>query len=136
MAIKTLKIEHFRSITEIEVTLGQLNAFVGRNNTGKSNIVHALAIILGETWPSRPFTEKDFHKHDTSKPIMVAVMFDAPLEYDSEVFGFRLTYYGPDQDTEYVATDADWKDLTNRGGYAERVNKTMRDEVVLLFLGI
>jgi putative ATP-dependent endonuclease of OLD family len=137
MAIKTIKIESFRSIRKVEITLGQLNALVGRNNAGKSNIVHALSIILGETWPSRPFAEKDFHKHDTSSPITVAVMFDAPLNCEPEVHGFRLTYYGPNQDTEYFGIDENWDTVTyGKYDYPKRVNKDMREEVVLLYLGI
>ncbi|PYQ16999.1 MAG: hypothetical protein DMF80_02415, partial [Acidobacteria bacterium] len=135
MAIKTLRIDNYRSIEHIEVTLGQLNAFVGRNNAGKSNILQALAIILGETWPSRPFTEKDFHKHDNTMPINVAVVFDAPLDCDLEVYGFRLTYKA-DDDVEYVAIDVDWNDVLYPRGNFKRVSRQMRDEVVLLFLGI
>ena len=128
MAIKTLRIDNYRSIEHIEVTLGQLNAFVGRNNAGKSNILQALAIILGETWPSRPFTEKDFHKHDNTMPINVAVVFDAPLDCDLEVYGFRLTYKA-DDDVEYVAIDVDWNDVLYPRGNFKRVSRQMRDEV-------
>jgi putative ATP-dependent endonuclease of OLD family len=135
MAIKTLRIEHYRSISDVEITLGQLNVLVGRNNTGKSNIIQALNVVLGETWP-RPFTEKDFHKHDGRKPIVITVMFDGPLESEPEVYGFRLTSRNASDDLEFYAINQDGEDIVYGRGYNKRVNRSMREEVALLYLGI
>ena len=52
MAIEKLAIQGFRSIQSLELRLGDINALVGPNNSGKSNILQALDIILGETYPS------------------------------------------------------------------------------------
>lgn len=136
MSIRTLRIEHFRSISKLEITLGHINALVGRNNAGKSNIMRALSIILGETWPSRPFTEKDFHRHDTKVPISITVMFDGPLACDPEVYGFRLTYRSAKEEQEYYAVDPEGEDILSGRGWPKRVTKEMREEVSLLYLGI
>jgi len=66
MHLRRLYIKGFRSIREVdlEFTPGK-NVIIGRNNAGKSNIVHALHIVLGETAPawerSENITEADFH---------------------------------------------------------------------------
>jgi hypothetical protein len=135
MAIQALRISHLRSVADVEITFGSLNAFVGRNNAGKSNILLALRVLLGETWPSRPFSEIDFHNHDTSSPIIVAVLFDECLQCDPAVRGFQLTYGGADSEVEYVVIDGAWTPLIRQYG-PKRVSKLMREEVALLSLDI
>jgi predicted ATPase len=71
MHLRRLYIKGFRSIREVdlEFTPGK-NVIIGRNNAGKSNIVHALNIVLGETAPawerSENITEADFHSFRVS----------------------------------------------------------------------
>lgn len=71
MHLRRLYIKGFRSIRELdlEFTPGK-NVIIGRNNAGKSNIVHALNIVLGETAPawerSENITEADFHSFRVS----------------------------------------------------------------------
>jgi predicted ATPase len=43
--IDTLRIESFKSITEAELQLGQVNVFIGANGSGKSNLLEALALL-------------------------------------------------------------------------------------------
>lgn len=66
--LKTIRIRNYRSIGEwVRVDLptrGPL-ALIGENNAGKSNIVRALDIVLGETWPGNYHPEEhDFHQRD------------------------------------------------------------------------
>jgi energy-coupling factor transporter ATP-binding protein EcfA2 len=66
MHLRRLYIKGFRSIRELdlEFTPGK-NVIIGRNNAGKSNIIHALNVVLGETAPayakSENIEETDFH---------------------------------------------------------------------------
>jgi putative ATP-dependent endonuclease of the OLD family len=63
MYISKLMIHGFRSIyhTEIEFRPGK-NVLVGKNNCGKSNIVKALDLVIGERYPtSTLINETDFH---------------------------------------------------------------------------
>lgn len=66
MHLRRLFIRGFRSISELDLsfTAGK-NVIIGRNNAGKSNIVRALDIVLGESAPawakSERITEADFH---------------------------------------------------------------------------
>jgi len=88
--IKNLIIKNFKSIEEVNIKLGSINAFVGPNNSGKSNIMDALNLIIGEVYPSsRSFSDKDFHNYDKSRPIEIKVIFDQPLMSNPRVFGFH-----------------------------------------------
>lgn len=54
---------------------------IGENNSGKSNILRALNLAVGETWPSeRSFSEEDFHNQDTSQDIVIQVFFNETVE--------------------------------------------------------
>lgn len=65
MYLSRLYIKNFRSIKELDLRFSRgKNVIVGRNNAGKSNIIKALDIVLGENSPtyakSENITEKDF----------------------------------------------------------------------------
>ncbi|RLB95121.1 MAG: hypothetical protein DRH50_05070 [Deltaproteobacteria bacterium] len=96
MRIARVHIEHFRSIKELDFEPGPYCVLIGENNSGKSNILRALNLILGERWPGeRSFSEEDFHDQDTSRNIVIQVFFDEPIEewrnnYRMEVDGIEL----------------------------------------------
>ncbi|HSP14042.1 MAG TPA: AAA family ATPase [Thermoanaerobaculia bacterium] len=65
MHVSRLYIENFRSIERLDLTFRPgVNILVGRNNGGKSNIVRALDVLLGEHSPTyekgEVITSKDF----------------------------------------------------------------------------
>jgi putative ATP-dependent endonuclease of the OLD family len=133
--ITTLLIRNFRSIRNANVTLGSMNALIGRNNAGKSNIMKALNLIVGDVYPSvRAFDEKDFFNYDKRNSILIQAQFDAPLAADSRVAGFRLTFNGTE--CEYVAINAGGSVVTYGPGRELRVNNDMREEVALMYLGL
>lgn len=134
--ISKLIIENFRSIKRQEVGLGPLNAFIGPNNAGKSNIMKALNLVLGEVYPSvRSFDEKDFYNYDKSQPIKIKVEFASPLLSNSRVYGFTLTFDG--RNCDYVATDNAGNVLTYSSyGREIRVSNDMKAEVSLMYLGL
>ncbi|MEW6455879.1 MAG: AAA family ATPase [Acidobacteriota bacterium] len=134
--IKKLIVENFRSIKNVEIDLGLMNAFIGPNNAGKSNIMKALNLVLGEIYPSvRSFDEKDFYNYDKSNPIKIEVRFDSPLTCNPRVYGFQLTFDG--KDCEYFAIDANGNVLTYPiYGREIRVSNEMKDEVALMYLGL
>jgi len=81
MRIKKIRIQNFRSIKELDVEPGSYSVLVGENNAGKSNILRALNLIMGETWPSeRSFSEEDFYNKDISQEIVIQVFFDEEIE--------------------------------------------------------
>ena len=97
--------------------------------------MRALNAVLGETWPTRPFSEKDLHLYNETATIAVTVLFDQPLTCDPDVSGFRLAW-SPREETEYVAVDANGDPCTWPRGQLKRVTKQMRNEVSLLYLGL
>lgn len=80
MKIKRIHIENFRSIKMLDFEPGPACVLIGENNSGKSNILRALNLALGEIWPSeRSFSEEDFHNQDTSNDIVIQVFFDETI---------------------------------------------------------
>lgn len=96
MKVARIEIEHFRSIEKLSYEPKGLTLLIGQNNAGKSNILRALNLVLGDSWPSeRNFDDTDFYKKDTSNPIVIKVFFDAVSEEwrnnsKCEVAGFAL----------------------------------------------
>ena len=84
-------INNYRSIEDLDIPFGPMNAFIGPNNSGKSNVLRALDTVIGSTWLSKPFMDRDFYRHDTARTIEVTVLFDAALQCDAAVHGFRLS---------------------------------------------
>lgn len=76
MYLTKVKIRNYRSIenTNLEFEKGK-NIIVGKNNSGKSNIVKAINLILGESTPQwekfQNITDNDFFKGDKSKKIII-----------------------------------------------------------------
>jgi putative ATP-dependent endonuclease of the OLD family len=96
MTITKIKIENFRSIKSLEFSPQNYCILIGENNAGKSNILRALNLIIGENWPSeRNFSEDDFWNLDTSKDILIQVYFDEKItviqnHVNLDVWGIEL----------------------------------------------
>jgi len=77
--LRSLKVEKFRSIesAEIEFPVGMPVVLFGQNNAGKSNIIKALSIILGEQYPkSYQPDENDYFLRDLTQPMSITAEFD------------------------------------------------------------
>lgn len=46
--VETITIKNFKSITEVALSLGNINVFIGANGSGKSNILEAIAMVAAE----------------------------------------------------------------------------------------
>jgi putative ATP-dependent endonuclease of OLD family len=57
--VDKVRIAGFRGITNIELSLPRIAVFIGTNNAGKTSIIKALQLALGDY--SRYLTEEDFH---------------------------------------------------------------------------
>lgn len=102
MRFSQLAIKNFRSIGPDGVTvtfdaLRNLCALIGSNASGKSNVLQALAIVLG-VFPFSRFDaeETDFHAKDTNKEILIEITLAAPLterdvyQRGFDIHGFRF----------------------------------------------
>lgn len=103
MKIKRFTIEGFKSIKElIEIELGDVNAIIGPNNCGKSNILLALYKVLGKNWITKnSFDKTDVYREDEDQNITIEIEFDTPTQYhafkgfpvDVPIIKFHYTKY-------------------------------------------
>ncbi|MFH1585160.1 MAG: AAA family ATPase [archaeon] len=140
--IKTVSIKNYRSIKDLNFELGKLNAFIGSNNAGKTNIMNALNLILGESYPSdRGILETDFFNHDLNNPIEIKIIFDSviTIEKFGEVWGFCLkcSYANGLFEVDYNPVDKEEKILHYySGGKEVRVTNEMRSKALVLLLSL
>lgn len=87
MIIRKVYIQGFRSIKEpIELNLEQINALIGPNNCGKSNILSAIYRVLGRDWVTKnSFFENDVHNENYDTDIIIDFEFDEPFQYEQYV---------------------------------------------------
>ncbi|WP_422448088.1 AAA family ATPase [Thermoanaerobacterium sp. DL9XJH110] len=80
MYLHRVVIKNFRSIEETDITFSKgKNIIVGKNNCGKSNIIKAIDLVLGESNPAygknENITEKDFFtykiKSETAEEVVI-----------------------------------------------------------------
>lgn len=76
MYLSRLIVKNYRSIRNLDLKFEQgKNIIVGRNNAGKSNIVKAVDLLLGETSPtwnkSDNVTDNDFYSGNTDSSIFI-----------------------------------------------------------------
>lgn len=77
LLLRKLAVKNFRSIKEEEFFLDGLSVLIGRNNTGKTNVLQAVAILLEGT--ARSIGESDYW--DESRPIVLECDFHNVDEY-------------------------------------------------------
>lgn len=76
MYLSGLYIENYKSIKKLDLKFRKgKNIIIGKNNSGKSNIIKAIDLILGENSPtwnkSDNIMDNDFYQGDTSKEIFI-----------------------------------------------------------------
>lgn len=99
MYLSRLRIKNYRSIKEIDVDFRKgKNIIVGKNNSGKSNIIKAIDILLGESSPTYHkldnITQSDFHNNSEDSILMFCTLEREDGEelcYDEmyKCFGFK-----------------------------------------------
>lgn len=104
MYLSRLRIKNYRSIEELNINFEKgKNVIIGRNNSGKSNILRAIDIVLGESFPAyhktQNIVENDFHDGNIEEPIYIFCELtrdaDEELNYEEiyhNCFGFFCTW--------------------------------------------
>ncbi len=101
MHLSKLIISNYRSIKELSISFEKgKNIIVGKNNAGKSNIIKAIDLVLGESSPtwhkSENITSNDFFNGETVNDIYIFCElkrdFGEVLNYEeiNKCFGFKI----------------------------------------------
>lgn len=80
--IHSIKIDNYRGIKHLEQMFGDENlvVLIGRGDTGKSTLLHAIQAVLCPYW-NLSFSDMDFFSMDIEEPITIeATMADVPQE--------------------------------------------------------
>jgi energy-coupling factor transporter ATP-binding protein EcfA2 len=129
MHIVRLKIVGFRGISSADVTLGRHIVLVGPNNSGKTTIIEALALIFGRDRLVRQLTEHDFHgsaPNQTSRILCIATVTGfEPNDPDHHPSWFSAEsgvekWFDPKAKTLSAVPDAQHTDLAVQIGFAAR----------------
>src|SRR3954465_7963740 len=78
--VRNLRIKNFRGIAFLDWAPHEgINAIIGPGDSGKSTVLEALDLVLGSRRAG--FTDADFHRLDTDRPILIEVTIgDLPRE--------------------------------------------------------
>lgn len=74
MLLSEVYIKNYRSIEELKLNLGKCSIIVGKNNSGKSNILKAIDLVLGEKYYIK-LTKNDFYNRDENREIIIRLTF-------------------------------------------------------------
>lgn len=83
MRIKRIIISGYRSVKEtLELELKDVNALIGGNNVGKSNILNVIWAVLGKDWVTvNNFSEDDAYLKNHDNDIEITIEFEEPYKY-------------------------------------------------------
>jgi len=83
--IQKIEVKNYRSLKNIIIYPWDILALVGRNNSGKSNVIKALELFFGGT--TRLVNEECFYSHQTGEPITIFLTFEQLSSWEKEKFG-------------------------------------------------
>ncbi len=80
MKIKKLKIRNFRSIKDLTIYPNSLCAIMGPNSSGKTNILKAIDLVIGEGWTTKARVAREFF-YDPNKPIFISIEMEKLISF-------------------------------------------------------
>lgn len=96
MQLASLSIRNFRGIREAELALNQHNVFIGANNSGKTTVIEALALLFGRDRMVRSLTEHDFFGGDPGPTDRVKLTATI-VGFKSNDASRHTDWFGPDR---------------------------------------
>lgn len=130
--IETITVKNFKSITDMTLSLGNVNVFIGANGSGKSNVLEAIAMVAAER--SSRIEVKDMIQKGIriAKPdLMISSFYGHPASSTINVNisgteGERIKYAVTNLTPEdiYSTWNAPYSTGTRRGNIEEAEEKT------------
>lgn len=109
MIITKLKINNFKSINDMSLEFVEgKNIIVGQNNSGKSNIISAINLVIGEKYPSKRFDDKFYYKN--SDNFSIVLQLSKCNEFDREYlenYNKKIGIYTIPKKDEYLLNSTD-----------------------------
>jgi len=85
--ISQINIKNFRSIKELALEPSGLAALIGPNSSGKTNVLKAIDLVLGEGWTTKAKVARELF-NDPTKPVEIEIVFNTPISVPSNS-GYR-----------------------------------------------
>ena len=138
--ITKIRIENFRSIKRLEFAPSNLCALIGRNNAGKSNILSAIDLLLGEKWPANRVSEDDIYNHDKSLDMRIQIFLSESTEYEYygqvlKVGGFELKH-NFNEGTNMHCLDKQGDYILTQYGKELYLNNIIREQSPCISIGV
>lgn len=130
--IETITVKNFKSITDMTLSLGNVNVFIGANGSGKSNILEAIAMVAAERSAQIEVNSMIQKGIRIAKPdLMISSFYGQPSNSTINVNisgtkGERIKYAVTNLAPEdiYSTWNAPWSTGARRGNIKEAVEKT------------
>jgi len=130
--IETITVKNFKSITDMTLSLGNVNVFIGANGSGKSNILEAIAMVAAERSAQIEVNSMIQKGIRIAKPdLMISSFYGQPSNNTINVNisgteGERIKYAVTNLTPEdiYSTWNAPWSTGARRGNIKEAVKKT------------
>ncbi|RLI86830.1 MAG: hypothetical protein DRO76_03295 [Candidatus Altiarchaeales archaeon] len=101
--IKRLKVRNFKSLRDFEVDFEKFNVLIGRNNSGKSNIIDCIK-FLSNLMDERNLKIAIHRREESYKDIVYGrdyknnISIEAVVELNGEEFTYRISFSGVNED--------------------------------------
>lgn len=130
--IETITVKNFKSITDMTLSLGNVNVFIGANGSGKSNILESIAMVAAERSAQIEVNSMIQKGVRIAKPdLMISSFYGQPSNNTINVNisgteGERIKYAVTNLTPEdiYSTWNAPWSTGARRGNIKEAVKKT------------
>ena len=109
MIISQLKIKNYKSIKDmcLEFVEGK-NIIVGQNNSGKSNIISAINLVIGEKYPPKRLDDKLYFQN--TEELIISLQLSRCTEFNEtylENYTKNIGIYFLPQDKFYITKSPD-----------------------------
>jgi hypothetical protein len=92
MRLRSIKVLHFRTIADAEVSIGDVTRLIGANGAGKSTVLKAIEMFYAAGTPAT--TADDYFNRDQTRDIEITLTFDGLDAREQDQFSGHLGSQG------------------------------------------